>query len=138
MMVMKIDLKKTRFSFQDKPLLIGGMAMEYYGIRKSDRDIDLVISKRDFGKIIQKYPHSLKDLCGDLGIVVDKFEIWKTINYFDYEYLKEKSIEENNYLVISLEKLLFLKALASHKEKYHNDMKMIVNKINSLQGKNIR
>lgn len=31
---MNVDLTKLNFTFQHKPLLIGGKAMEYYDIRK--------------------------------------------------------------------------------------------------------
>ncbi|MDR2581530.1 MAG: hypothetical protein LBC85_11135 [Fibromonadaceae bacterium] len=54
------------------------------------------------------------------------FEIWNQICTFDYNYLKEGAIEENNYKIVSLEKLLFLKALAMETPKYHKDLEMIV------------
>jgi len=40
--------------------------------------------------------------------------------------LKENAIEESDYIIISLEKLLFLKALAMEIPKYHKDLKLIV------------
>ena len=40
---MTIELNKLNYQFQYKPLLIGGKAMEYYGLRKAGADIDLVI-----------------------------------------------------------------------------------------------
>jgi len=131
---MEINLKKINFTFKNKPLLIGGKAMEYYGLRKSGNDIDFVVSKFDFERLVKKYPQQLKNLCGDFGVVVYEFEIWKTIDYFDYNYLSQLAIEKKDYLVISLEKLLFLKSLASKIKKYHDDMNLIISKINSLQG----
>ena len=44
---MDILLEKLDYQFQNKPLLIGGKAMEYYGLRRAGADIDLVISESD-------------------------------------------------------------------------------------------
>ena len=41
---MKISLELLDYKFRYKPLLIGGGAMEYYGLRKAGADIDLVVS----------------------------------------------------------------------------------------------
>ena len=60
-------LKESRLSFAAKPILIGGMAMEYYGMRKAGADIDLVISEPDYQKLARK------DLYGDLGVVINEF-----------------------------------------------------------------
>jgi hypothetical protein len=40
-------LKQNNLTFTKKPILIGGMAMEYYGMRKSGKEIDLVICNED-------------------------------------------------------------------------------------------
>jgi hypothetical protein len=126
---MDVDLNKLHYSFTKKPLLIGGKAMEYYGLRKSGWDIDFVASEEDVMKLIELYPQRVKDLWGDLGVCPYEFEIWRTINLFDYTYYKEKAIEKDTYLIISLEKLLVMKALAIKKEKYLKDVNLIVNHI---------
>lgn len=41
-------LKEKNLNFTKKPILIGGMAMEYYGMRKSGADIDLIICDEDY------------------------------------------------------------------------------------------
>lgn len=123
---MKSELEKLDFKFVHKPLVIGGKAMEYYGLRKVGDDIDLVIHATDHMSLVKKYPNHIKDLYGDIGVCEFDFEIWNQICTFDYDYLKENAIEEDNYLVISLEKLLFLKALAMEIPKYHADLEMIV------------
>ncbi len=48
---------------------------------------------------------------------------------FDYHYLKENAAEEAEYLGISLEILLFLKALAIEIPKYRRDLELIVQKL---------
>ncbi len=103
--------------------------MEYYGIRESGNDIDIVISRDDHARLVQKHPDNLKDLFGDIGVVEHEFEIWNTICTFDYDYLKKHAVKEAEYLVVSLEKLLFLKALAKDDEKCQKDLLLIVDRI---------
>ena len=126
---MHIDLSKLDFAFLAQPLLIGGMAMEYYGLRQAGRDIDFVITAEDYERLAQQYPDYLRDLWGDLGVCVYEFEIWKSICLFDYAHLSDGAVDAGDYLVISLEKLLFLKALGMDVEKYHKDLEMIVKKV---------
>ncbi|MBD3191093.1 MAG: hypothetical protein GF308_10635 [Candidatus Heimdallarchaeota archaeon] len=126
---MNIPLEKLKFEFSSKPLLIGGRAMEYHGIRKAGEDFDLIITGEDYKQLAKKYPNHTKDLWGDLGVCVDKFELWQSILLFDYYFLSEGAIEEKDYLVISLEKLLFMKALTMREPKSLADLELIVNKI---------
>ena len=126
---MDIGLRRLDYQFECKPLLIGGKAMEYYGLRKAGMDIDLVVHPADHAALVRKYPEHIKDLYGDIGICEFGFEIWNQICTFDYQYLKDKAVEEEDYLVISLERLLFLKALAIEVPKYHADMELIVQRI---------
>jgi hypothetical protein len=124
-----LPLEKLDYQFQDKPLLIGGKAMEYYGLRSSGEDIDLVVSGRDHANLRQQYPDHIKDLYGDLGICEFEFEVWNQICRYDYEELKDEAIEEPTCLVISLERLLFLKTLAIKEEKYYRDVLLLVDEI---------
>ncbi len=127
---MKIDLAKLNFHFQNKPLLIGGKAMEYYDIRKAGKDIDFVIATDDHKRLVAQYPEHIKDLYGDIGVIEYEFEIWNTICTFDYERLKAGAIEEDDYLVVSIEKLLMLKAIAMKAdEKYRRDVELIADYI---------
>lgn len=130
---MIIDYSSLNFTFSKKPLLIGGKAMEYYDLRKAGDDIDFIVVKNDFEKLLKQYPKNVKDLWGDLGVSINGFEIWKTIDYFDYEFLSKESIEEDNYLVLSLEKLLLQRAMAMEKPKYHKDLELVVKKITDNQ-----
>jgi len=123
---MELNLNVLNYSFIKKPLLIGGKAMEYYGLRKAGLDIDLVIHNNDHKILMEKYPNNIKDLYGDIGICEYGFEIWNQICTFDYDYLKDNAIEENDYKIVSLEKLLFLKAIAMKIPKYHKDLELVV------------
>lgn len=143
--LLKINLKELGFSFYDKPLVVGGMAMEYYKLRKSGEDIDLIVSKRDFVRLLKKFGKGKKwmkenkgekfkkepvlvNLFGDRGILVKKFEVWEKIGY-DYKTLKKGAIKEKDLLIISLKNLLIMKALAIGKKKYLKDTHLISKKL---------
>lgn len=127
---MKIDLSKLNFTFQHKPLLIGGMAMEYYGIRKAGADIDFVIHPDDHARLVAQYPGHIKDVYGDIGVIEYEFEIWNTICTFGYDQLRKDAAEEDDYLIVSIEKLLMLKAIAMKADdKYRRDVELIADYI---------
>lgn len=126
---MKLDLEILKHEFMHKPLLIGGKAMEYYHLRKAGDDIDLVIHPDDHKRLLERYPDNVKDLYGDIGICEYGYEIWNQICTFDYDHLRLGAIEELDFLVISLEKLLFLKAIAMRIPKYHKDLELVVDLI---------
>jgi hypothetical protein len=126
---MDVDLSKLDYAFRSKPLLIGGKAMEYYGLRPSGADIDFVVAREDYTSLARRYPETLKDLWGDLGVCPYEFELWASICLFDYADLTPGAIDLGQYLVIALEKLLLLKALAMKEQKYHRDLELIVEKI---------
>src|SRR4030042_3522742 len=123
---MELRLDVLQYTFIRKPLLVGGKAMEYYSLRKAGADIDLVIHEQDHSALLSKYPDNVKNLYGDIGICEFGYEIWNQICTFDYEYLRSNAVEEPGFLVVSLERLLFLKALAMEIPKYHNDLEMVV------------
>ncbi len=125
----EINLSKLGHTFATKPLLIGGMAMEYYGLRQSGADVDFVIMQEDYDALAKMYPENLRDLFGDKGVCVYEFELWICICLFAYDYLSSGAIEKEEYRIISLEKLLFLKALAMHEPKYETDLRLVVRKI---------
>jgi hypothetical protein len=126
---MEIPLEKLSYQFQHKPLLIGGCAMEYYDLRKTGADIDLVIASVDHENLKRLYPDHIKDLYGDIGICEFDFEIWNQICHFDYDDLKVGAIETPDLLIISLDRLLFLKTLAIREEKYYRDVLLLVDEI---------
>lgn len=69
-----------------------------------------------------KYPEDIKEIWGDLGVCRDSFEIWKSICLFQYEFLSEDAVEEEDFLVISFEKLMFLKVLGISSPKCLKDL----------------
>ncbi len=122
-------LRPLPYTFLHKPLLIAGRAMEYYGLRKAGADIDLVVHPDDHAALVKLFPDHVRDLYGDIGICVSGFEIWNQICTFGYQELIVGAVEEPELLVVSPEKLLFLKALAMEVPKHHHDLELIVKKI---------
>lgn len=137
-MNLEIVLSEVNYTFHHKPLLIGGKAMEYYGLRKAGDDIDFVMMLEDYEGLKEMYPEPeyQRDIFGDIGVTVGTIECWICICQYDYEFLAEKAIEKEDYLIISLEKLLFLKVLAMNKRKYRKDVKLIRQKFLDDQYEN--
>lgn len=132
---MDIPFKKLQYTFQTKPLLVGGKAKEYYEVRKAGEDIDFIVTKNDYDNLAKIYPNNTEDLFGDFGVKIHGFELWTSICLFDYDYLSKDSIENEEYKIISLEKLLLLTALGMKEEKYKKDLDLIVKKILNIQYK---
>lgn len=116
------SLKEIPLSFIKKPIIIGGMAMEYYGMRKSGRDIDLIISQDDYHVLSKQYPDNKKDLYGDSGFIINKFEIWRSIALIDYDFFLKDAIDEGNVLIVSIDRLLWMRVCAMEVEKYKKDL----------------
>ena len=121
------QLKEKKLHFMKKPILIGGMAMEYYGLRKSGADIDLVICDDDYQALARKYPDNRKDIWGDLGVVLEPFEIWRCIMLLDYNFYMKDAIDENIAYVVSMDRLLLMRVFAMENQKYMDDLKLIKN-----------
>jgi hypothetical protein len=115
-------LKENGLVFTKKPIVIGGMAMEYYGMRKSGADIDLVISNEDYLALVEKYPDKRKDIYGDLGLVISEFEIWRSIALLDYDFFLKDAVDEGSLFMVSLDRLLFMRVCAMEVEKYKKDL----------------
>lgn len=130
---MQLDLTKLDYTFQVKPLLIGGKAMEFYSLRKAGNDIDFVITAADYVNLAARYPQQIKDLYGDLGVCLHEFELWQSIMRLGYDYLAEHALEADSIRVIALDKLLVLKALGMAEAKYERDLRLIVQKIQNIQ-----
>lgn len=63
-----------------------------------------------------------RDIYGDLGVCKGEYEVWRTIMMFGYDHLSEDAEKRGDLLVVSLEKLLLLKALGMSEEKYFKDL----------------
>jgi hypothetical protein len=130
---MNIDLSLIGHTFIHKPLLVGGKAMEYYGLRKAGNDIDFLVSQGDYEALAKKYPDSLRDLYGDREVKVGNFELWTCMRLFDYNFHKRNAIELENILVVSLDQLMLMKAIAYDVPQSADDLKLLSKKVNDIQ-----
>ena len=127
-----LGLERLSYSFTRPPLLVGGKAMEYYDLRPAGADVDLIADPHDVRHLITLHPTRVKDLWGDLGVCPPgppDFEIWASICLLAYDDLTPGAIDRGGHLVVCLEKLLLLTALAMHKEKYLDDTRLIVQRL---------
>ena len=127
------QLKNMSAIFTQKPILVGGSAMEYYGLREAGADIDLIICNDDYLLLEKQYHKERKDLYGDLGIVLWPFEIWRSIALLDYDFYKRSAHEYQSILVVSFDQLLFMRVIAREVEKYNNDLELMVEYVYSNQ-----
>lgn len=107
-----LDLSALDHCFTAKPLVIGGLAMEYYGIRKRGHDIDLILTDADYQALAARYPQSRKDKWGDLFLCFDHLELLRSVFRLDYSFLSAGAVECDACKVVSIEKLFFMKVLA--------------------------
>lgn len=107
-----IHVEKLGYKFLDKPVIVGGLAMEYYGLRKHGDDIDFIVSDRDYQRLKVKFPEHRKDVWGDFGILVNGFELFRSIYKFDHAYYSQGAIEFTNYKMISIDMLFRMKVFA--------------------------
>lgn len=125
----RIPFERLNYHFMTPPLLVGGMAMEFYDLRKTGADIDFIITPEDHANLVRIYPDHIIDLWGDIGVCVDIFEIWRTICLYGYDELSPGAVDQGDFLVISMEKLMFLKTLAIREEKYRKDVELLSDRI---------
>ena len=138
----KIKLNELDYKFIHKPILIGGVALEYYGIRKSIHDIDFIISQDDKKKLID-LGYELNLFGGKTEYDVDAtftniknldIDLAVSMNQYKYDFFirNAKQIDNENILISSLEDLLLLKVLASeysHEIKHQVDVTLIIKAI---------
>jgi len=108
-------LKDIDFRFLSKPLLVGGIAKEFYNLRKCGEDIDVVVSGGDFENLSKVFPEKQKVIFGDYAIQIGELDIRKTVCLLDYDFLSEKAVEQDEFLIVSMEKLVYMTALAMKK-----------------------
>ena len=115
-----IDIQRLGVEFLDKPVIVGGLAMEYYGLRKHGDDVDFIVTDRDYQRLKVRFPDKRKDVWGDFGILVDGFELFRSIYRFDHAHYSLNAIELTNYKIVSLDMLFRMKVFASSAAKKHD------------------
>ena len=137
----------TIYTFTDNPILLGGGAMEYYGLRKTGHDLDIMISQRDKRELLKRgYTPNL--FGGKTDKEVDStfsnfagtgVDLVVTLNQYGYGFFKSSSVAcggHNGLLVMSLEHLLLTKVFAgeySGEPKHKIDIKLVLKGIEKQQ-----
>ena len=115
------------YAFLTKPIIVGGLAMEFHGIRPHGSDIDMIVTDADYQALKVRFPQWKKDVWGDLGISSGGYELFRSIWKLDYGYFSRDVIEFDRYMVISLDRLLLMKALSRGAgEKHRQDFDLIL------------
>lgn len=121
------EIQKLNYSFKKPPILIGGGAMEYYGMRKTGHDFDFMISMEDYealrclrkkmntfgGKEFDK--DGLSTDVDNTFSAIDGLELDLAVTMFQYKYdfFDHNTDQLGPYKVVSRENLLLLKTLAA-------------------------
>ena len=121
-----INIQKLGYEFLDKPVIVGGLAMEYYGLRKHGDDVDFIVTDRDYQRLKVKFPGYRKDVWGDFGILVDGFELFRSIYKFDHAHYSLGAIELTNYKIVNIDLLFRMKVFAiGVAQKHDSDLQLL-------------
>jgi hypothetical protein len=116
------------FTFQSKPLLFGGKALEFYCLRTAG-DVDFLVAEEDYQQLARRYPGHHKTLGSDMGVALGMLEFWASFYGYDYAALAVDAHELERFHVISLERLLLLKALTIETAKGERDTRLIARRL---------
>ena len=106
------NIGRLGYEFLDKPVIFGGLAMEYYGLRKHGDDVDFIVTNRDYQWLKAKFPNNRKDIWGDFGIQVNGFELFRSVYRFDHAHYSLGAVELRNYYIVGIDMLFRMKAFA--------------------------
>jgi hypothetical protein len=131
-----INIQKLGYEFLDKPVIVGGLAMEYYGLRKRGADVDFIVTNRDYQRLKAQFPNNRKDVWGDFGLLIDGFELFRSIYKFDHAHYSQGAIELTNYKVINIDLLFRMKVFAlGVAEKHNRDVQLLKEYYQRFQNK---
>ena len=149
-LIMK-GINLSNYKFKEKPLVLGGLALQFYGIRDSGHDFDYVVSSEDWNILKTLYPDNInlfggkteKDVDATINLenMNEHIDLISTLYQFNHDYLQQSSIEYNDFRIISLPMLLMVKTLAAinnNDEKSKRDQQLIVDFIVSKQYPNLK
>jgi hypothetical protein len=121
-----IDIQRLGYEFLDKPVIVGGLAMEFYGLRRHGDDIDFIVTDRDYQRLKVGFPDRRKDVWGDFGFLINGFELFRSIFKFDHAHYSQGAIELANYKVVNIDLLFRMKVFAlGVAEKHDRDVKLL-------------
>lgn len=106
------ELRRVGLALSAKPIVFGGLAMEHYGLREHGHDIDLLICTDDLAALWTRYPNERKDMWGDLGVLVDGVELFRSVYRLDAAFFGAGAVEYGHCRVISADRLMMMKWFA--------------------------
>ena len=115
-----INIQRLGYEFLDKPIIVGGLAMEYYGLRKRGDDVDFIVTEHDYQRLKAQFPKHIKDVWGDFGVHVNGFELFRSIYKFDHAHYSLGAVELATYRVVSVDMLFRMKVFALGVAEKHN------------------
>lgn len=122
----RIDFSPLGAKPADKPILVGGAAMDYYGLRRRGEDYDFIVSARDYAALEAAHRDCRKDMWGDFGIRVGELELFRSMYKFDYPYFSQGAFDAGGILVVSIDMLLRMKVFAMDAgEKHRKDLELL-------------
>ena len=152
----RAEMSKLGYNFKKKPILIGGGAMEYYGMRTTGHDFDFIISMEDAHQLKRTY--ELNHFGGSAGAdgfskdmdssftAIGGLEVDLAVTMFQYgyDYFVKNAAPLEEYLVVSREDLLLMKCLAAANpvgwedlptgiSKQRADMDLIIESIHKIK-----
>lgn len=118
------------FLFHEKPLIVAGRALQHYGLAEPapGDDLDLVVSHQDFEELRGIAVAERGDF-GDERIVLDQVEYYASFFGLGYETLRKNAIEQEDYLIASLPKLLLFAAVVWGHDPHNARRKQEVERI---------
>lgn len=60
-----------------------------------------------------------------MGFIINTFEIWRSIALIDYDFFLKDAVDEGNVLVVSIDRLLWMRVCAMEVEKYKKDLDLM-------------
>ena len=114
------------------PLFFAGASLYCYGLRNSINDLDVLIPKVHFKKLLIATKQKPIEILGDLGLVFGELEVWQTILKLDYKFWKHNALVYRDILIISpFMQLLMLSLLTAtapqwKKSKRERDFKNLL------------
>lgn len=134
-----INIQKLGYRFLDKPVIVGGLAMEYYELRKHGADVDFIVTERDYQGLKVQFPNNRKDVWGDFGILVNGFELFRSIYRFDHAHYSQGAIELTNYRIVSIDMLFRMKVFAiGVAQKHDSDVQLLKEYYQQFQNREYR
>jgi hypothetical protein len=122
------------YRFTLKPILFGGKAMEFHGLRQGN-NYDLLVQRDEFRSLWTQFPEQrVIHPAGQRVLRFDPFEFYEDQFGYDYFLLFRHAIDQGDYLVLPVEMLLFLTLLRSVREpgettKVTQDLALLIQRL---------